>query len=1093
MPAIRARWGWLLLAITTALAGFAFADPAPEPPYTVDAIMFPCENRLHFYPKISTNIGASHSGSFHFRVVSAADRGTAYTTGRTFTRSAASRDEFETQSRYLDVTWSSLTEPHLQAINDSGDEVGWFRIPRYTGMSFAGGSGSVGNPYLVSNATQFQQIVCLAPDRQYFRLTRDIDLSGRRFLPIGDTNDSFRGGIDGAGYAIRNMNIDLPEHPSVGLISAAYESFIRNVRFVDPTVRGKTYVGILYGEGYQDYNIVVENVTIEGGFVSAREKFGGLAGRIQDATFVNVDVDVELQFSVNYHGAETYSSQEAGDGNLDTVGGFVGEMDESTISRATLDVSITMDPRMTWIDVLSKTAGLIGATDEEIGIDRVTANVFMDLTVESTGSSSQTIGGLMGDYLDTVILTNSSAVLDVTLRSPANADGKTLQDIGGITGYVEEVGIAGLDLSGTITLDTRASLSTVTVQDVGGAFGQTEGYPTMLNDSLIDVDVIILGRNATVQHVGGLVGEAERVSAVNVRVDGRVHVEATGTNIGGLVGDRDGFASYRTFTGVIYRGEGVSVGSGSTNVGALWGFQGQVQGASVFWDRNRNGISTFDENELGRPARSSELGDMTWLIENGFDPDSWCVTTEDGVSIPAVKLVTPACGGSSGNDGNDGGNGGGVITLPAAPTTLIGTPGNTTARLTWTAPTGVIDAYVLQSRTPGSSWRTQSTTPCDTATCAIATNLTNAQPTDFRIAAENQAGRGPWSNVITITPGTTPTAPTNLTAAPGDGAATLTWTPPTDDGGYPITGYTIEITNTIGMSAWSNVVTVQPNRTPTAPTNLTATPGDAQVTLTWQAPSTGGNPTYQIDVSSNGGSTWTPANATPCNPASPTCAIIGGLTNGTPYTFRVTATTTAGVSPAAGPITATPQAPADVPVITRVIQGANRAWFTITTPTAATAGHELSLDAGVTWQGVTPHVGHRVFRVTNLSNGVVYPAQLRSVRSDGSRSPATTLTLMPTPIRPTAPELSYAIDPATLDVTEAGDTLMITVDLIITNAGSIPLNDVWLNCPNAPILDLTPVDPTGTWIGLDDWWYGENVDLAPGATHRVRVTMETQP
>ena len=270
---------------------------------------------------------------------------------------------------------------------------------------------------------------------------------------------------------------------------------------------------------------------------------------------------------------------------MGNAGGFVGEIDESAIRNARLNVRFTLDPRLTFINELRRTAGLTGYTDEETFVDGIDARVFMDLTLNGTGTNNSANGGLMGEWTDGSSLTNTTALLDITLRSPANGDAKTIRDFGGMLGHPEEFAAAGVDVRGTITIDTRASSVPVTVSDVGGAFGRTRAYPTMLADGHIDVDILILGRDAVVSNVGALVGRAQRFSVADVRVGGRIHVDGSGSKIGALVGEYEHVTTiYRTFSGVIYRGEGVRVGDDSTNIGTLWGFQdtGLVQGASVF-------------------------------------------------------------------------------------------------------------------------------------------------------------------------------------------------------------------------------------------------------------------------------------------------------------------------------------------------------------------------------------------------------------------------------------------------------------------------------------------------------------------------------
>jgi uncharacterized protein YjbI with pentapeptide repeats len=128
-------------------------------------------------------------------------------------------------------------------------------------------------------------------------------------------------------------------------------------------------------------------------------------------------------------------------------------------------------------------------------------------------------------------------------------------------------------------------------------------------------------------------------------------------------------------------------------------------------------------------------------------------------------------------------------TVPAAPTGVTGAPGDTSAVVTWTAPTNdggsPVTGYLVTA-SPGGA-----TCASTTTSCAVS-GLANGDPYTFTVTATNSAGPGaPSVASAPAVPATVPGAPTDLTFAPGYESATVSWTPPADDGGGAITGYQV--------------------------------------------------------------------------------------------------------------------------------------------------------------------------------------------------------------------------------------------------------------------------------------------------------------
>jgi hypothetical protein len=144
-------------------------------------------------------------------------------------------------------------------------------------------------------------------------------------------------------------------------------------------------------------------------------------------------------------------------------------------------------------------------------------------------------------------------------------------------------------------------------------------------------------------------------------------------------------------------------------------------------------------------------------------------------------------------------------TVPTAPISLTGTPGNGQVSLSWTAPSGnggsPITDYSIQYSSTGSAPWTTFPHSASTATSATVTGLTNGTSYVFQVAAVNAAGTGAVSDP---TPRVTPLAavPGRPTATAGNGVVVLRWVAPRLVRMPPITDYTIRYSADNG-STWT--------------------------------------------------------------------------------------------------------------------------------------------------------------------------------------------------------------------------------------------------------------------------------------------------
>lgn len=138
---------------------------------------------------------------------------------------------------------------------------------------FGGGSGFVGDPYLVGNQSQLAAITGDYLDC-HFEQTADITLTGE-WTPIGSEAKVFRGVYDSKLWRIFGLKMT-GFNDYVGLFGVTDLAVVKNVSLIDVEVIGGRYVGGLIGSA-RGTSILNPRVS---GTVSGALRVGGIAGDV---------------------------------------------------------------------------------------------------------------------------------------------------------------------------------------------------------------------------------------------------------------------------------------------------------------------------------------------------------------------------------------------------------------------------------------------------------------------------------------------------------------------------------------------------------------------------------------------------------------------------------------------------------------------------------------------------------------------------------------------------------------------------------------------------------------------------------------------
>jgi hypothetical protein len=370
------------------------------------------------------------------------------------------------------------------------------------------------------------------------------------------------------------------------------------------------------------------------------------------------------------------------------------------------------------------------------------------------------------------------------------------------------------------------------------------------------------------------------------------------------------------------------------------------------------------------------------------------------------------------------------------------------------------------------------------------------------------SGLGSDTTIVSVPIQGLPTKPLAVTAAAGANSATITWTAPASDGNSPIqhstvvvnpggatsqvtgagtqttvTGlsagatysFTVVATNELGDSPPSdpsNAVTVF--TTPGAPTNVVASRGNAQVSLTWTAPTnTGGVPLTGYDITGKPG----PATAIHV-PASPTSTAITGLSNGTSYVFTVAADNGA-QGPGALSNAVTPATIPGAPTAPSAAPGNASATVTWSAPTSNGGDGITSYTVAASPGPVTTTVSGSTFAavVNGLTNGQTYTFTITATNGVGTGPGSITNAIVPstTPGVPSAPQNVTATFP---NISQTA-TVSWSAPAVTGNSALTGYQITGSPAPSAPIM----VGPTVTSTNISGLTGGVSYTFTVAATN----------
>ena len=240
---------------------------------------------------------------------------------------------------------------------------------------FVGGKGTEEDPYTIETEDQLRAFAKSMTSKIdysciYIKLTKDIELKGGRWIPIGEGEYAFKGYFDGDGHSITGLNIGSKDTP--------YE---------DPTGDDAgMYFGLF---GVLDSGAEVRDLSIDADInvTSAQTIYvAGVAGYTREALVDGVTVSGSIK------GATTHNKSNV----------FVGGITGNCLRQKIINTVVTADMRVEAVGGIAEAGGIAGLQNRGLIANSYTTGKITG-TADRVAEGAPALGGIAGVHAGTIL------------------------------------------------------------------------------------------------------------------------------------------------------------------------------------------------------------------------------------------------------------------------------------------------------------------------------------------------------------------------------------------------------------------------------------------------------------------------------------------------------------------------------------------------------------------------------------------------------------------------------------------------------------------------------------------------------------------